>query len=831
MDLGELELELEMNSLKSGIKRDLVEAELLEKRGEVAQWTPYQRLIKGGLGMVSGVLRSALEDTSGPHVTMLRHLDPDLLAYAGLWGAVNGIAQGKDVRGVTLLIAGLLEDQLWTEALEAQDPKQFARVWRHVRVQQNAPRNRKKALRPLAEKVELEWVRWTRDLSMRVGAFVLNGVLRAGLCVLRKGEEGVEFLDLSSDARAAFDDVRQEASWLRPVNMPMVVAPKPWRGVTDGGYTTRRMQELNPLVRGLRGAHRTLLEDTIASNKLNTMFTSINAIQATPWRVNGALLDIVTQAFERGMEIEGFPRSEALALPEPPAGNWEALAIKEQKRLRRERDKVRKRNTTIDGQKVTLNTDLKTARTLVDLDQFWIPHNVDFRGRVYPLCQFNQQRGDYVRSMLEFAEGKELTPEGLRWLMIHVANCGDFEKVSKKSFDDRVKWCEENSSRIGSIVLYPFQDLWWTCADKPFQFLRACIELVNYWSTEGHGVPFVSHLPIDIDGSNSGLQHYSALLRSEHDGKFVNLIPQEVPADIYAEVARRVEAAAKLSEEPEAKLWLDFGITRKIVKRNVMTFPYSSSTFGFREQIMSDIMLPLEDEVVDGKRPSHPFGEDGGWKAAGWLAVHVYRAVTATVASASGAMTWLKKVAGALASEGKGLVYDSPVGFPVHHAYTEYTSKRVELFLFDREMDVVDANAKDVVKDEGVYRRIRSTIRVAPTRTLVKSRQRSAVSPNVIHSMDGAHLMLTALAAFNQGVTSFSLVHDSFGCHASNMPTLFRVVREQMVGMYSKYDPITEIHSRACAELSAKGQKKIAKLPERGSLDLHLILDSQFAFA
>jgi DNA-directed RNA polymerase len=97
--------------------------------------------------------------------------------------------------------------------------------------------------------------------------------------------------------------------------------------------------------------------------------------------------------------------------------------------------------------------------------------------------------------------------------------------------------------------------------------------------------------------------------------------------------------------------------------------------------------------------------------------------------------------------------------------------------------------------------------------------------------MDASHLMLTTLAACRKGVPSFSLIHDSFGCHASHMPTLFETVRTEMVEMYTNYDPLDVIKRSAEAVLSEKGRAKITGVPEKGTLDLNLITQSDYAFA
>ena len=106
-----------------------------------------------------------------------------------------------------------------------------------------------------------------------------------------------------------------------------------------------------------------------------------------------------------------------------------------------------------------------------------------------------------------------------------------------------------------------------------------------------HGDEFVSRITVAMDGSCSGIQHFSAMLRDEKGGAAVNLVPQELPADVYRAVAEKVieqanwqaengeedsikhnaDGVAYLNEGSKtiAQQWLKFGITRKVTKRSV----------------------------------------------------------------------------------------------------------------------------------------------------------------------------------------------------------------------------------------------------------------------
>lgn len=74
---------------------------------------------------------------------------------------------------------------------------------------------------------------------------------------------------------------------------------------------------------------------------------------------------------------------------------------------------------------------LNIARSYSKLDCFFYPHNLDFRGRVYPVPpHLNHIGNDLSRGMLMFAEGKKLGEGGLKWLKIHCANLMGKDKAT-----------------------------------------------------------------------------------------------------------------------------------------------------------------------------------------------------------------------------------------------------------------------------------------------------------------------------------------------------------------------------------------------------------------
>jgi DNA-directed RNA polymerase len=110
----------------------------------------------------------------------------------------------------------------------------------------------------------------------------------------------------------------------------------------------------------------------------------------------------------------------------------------------------------------------------------------------------------------------------------------------------------------------------WMTADKPWQAL-ACIFEIEQARRTG-----MSSLPVSVDGSNSGLQHFSAMLRDELGAKLVNLGPSLAPSDIYEDVAKWVKIALddtlRSGDTPEDDHlgWIG-KVDRKLCKRGTMT--------------------------------------------------------------------------------------------------------------------------------------------------------------------------------------------------------------------------------------------------------------------
>ena len=834
-ELLAFQMESEKDQLEAGKKRFLKQQDRIEQDKGFGARDDVSKVIKGCLPKVSQALLRFLSSKGTKAKFYINLLDIDLVSLIALTGCFNGVQRQSTLNTLTVNLGKMVEAEVWGHALQSKDKRLYGRLVNRATKTHGAITYRHKALRATAAKEGHHPVSWDVDLRAKVGEPLLNAVLQSCPEVFElydaqsnNGKHTLKHIGITAQASDLLASISEVQGWMHPSFKPMLVPPKPWTSFYTGAYATKDLSSKVQLIRTNDQDHVELVKEAINNGSMTKCLEALNTIQETPWAINQPILDLVRWAWENNVLIEGLPLNQHFPSPPHPKP-WETMNENEQKAWRIRAAKVALKNRGIDGDRVTMLGDLSVAESLRAADRFYLPHSLDFRGRVYAVPSFNGQRSDHIRAMLRFADGLPLGDSGAYWLAVHLANCGDFDGISKGTLDARFAWTIDNEDTITAVASNPYDtvDLW-RRADKPFQFVAACIEYAGFLE---QGITYISYLPIALDGSNSGLQHYSASLRSS-EGSLVNLIPSDKPADLYQSVADLTvkameEDAAKGSDI--AKLCLANGVTRKLVKRNAMTFSYSSGEYGFKQQHMTDLMEPLGLKVLSGELQEHPYGEDGGFEAAGYIAKKTYKAITSLVSDATSGMKFFQKCAASLAHEGKGLTWVTPTGLPVTHRYTEWDTKAVKMFLYDKTIPVIGMGKEDKVEDGDVLKQVRLTIRTKPTERINKAKAKSAVAPNVIHSLDASHLMLTVLKAKEQGIKHFSLIHDSFGTHAANTSDFFYIIREAFVEMYENYCPYEEIQQRTLDALD--NQTKVPALPQKGELNVQDVQYSLYAFA
>lgn len=659
---------------------------------------------------------------------------------------------------------------------------------------------------------------WDDKEQLQLGMKLLElaadatGLFEVTLYHKRRGKtvKSEQRFEITDKARSWLENQHERCELLDPLPQPMVVPPRPWTTPTDGGY-------LEPPIgnRLVRSYTRPYL-DELKNLDIEPIYRAVNLVQNTAWRINRRVLDVMDRIAQDGGGLAGFPLRDPEPLPVRPAEADKDPSVEAD--WKRTAAQVHARNARGVSKRTAVAQQLWVARKLLDYPAIYYPHDLDWRGRVYPVPQAgpHPQAGDTGRSLLEFSEGKPLGPSGARWLAIHVANVFGVDKVS---FDDRVAWVERHRAAIIDSAIDPLDgQRFWTTADKPWAALAACFEWAGYVE---QGDKFISHLPIAIDGSNSGLQHLTALLRDAEAAPHVNLVQADKPGDIYALVAAKAQALADSSNDPQARPWQGGKITRGLVKRPCMTYVYSATAFGMTDQIVKEL-----DELDDLARakgaPPHLPGADN-FDAARWLARQLFKLIEETVPAARDAMNWLKSTAKVMNKVDLPLWWTTPAGLPVLQRYPKARTKKTEVTFRGKRMQLSLA-------DEPAHS-FSDFLEGTGGRYLNSREALDGIAPNFVHSLDAAHLMLTVIAASEKGITDIAVIHDSFGTHAAETDRLSRLLRETFVAMYAS-DPLAQFRTEVLGQVDDdKLRAKVPQLPGKGGFDLREVLDATYMFA
>lgn len=850
-ELAAEELKLELESYNNGSERYIKRLESNIEREEITHDAALKPVVQTLIPIVSDYIRSWVDKQDkkngrrSAQYPVLKMLNPDQVAFIGIKLALSKLVKNEliTVQNIGSAIGRALEEELRFNRLRAYEEDFLKRVvgGTNKRVGTNYKRvyltsTEQHIIEQSEGKVE-EWERWSNAGAISLGILVLEFIItstglfeREIVNVRGKSHSEIRITKVYKDKLLgrAFT-----LSSISPIYQPMVVPPKPWTSISSGGYYTKSRSPLSFL----------RINNKEALNRYNDVylepvFNAVNTAQDTAWRINSKVLEVIETVYQWDNPIGGIPGGLEIELPprikgmdeDTPEGRkllkvWKKECVPV---YRREKSRISKRLSTefIVGQ----------ANKFNKYTAIYFPHNLDFRGRIYAVpVALNPQGNDLCKGLLTFANGKAIGERGFYFLKIHGANCAGEDKVS---FDERIKWIHDHEDMIIGCATDPYNNQQWADMDSPFMFLAFCFE---YLQVKLHGLTYRSSLPVSFDGSNSGAQHFSAMLRDDVGAKAVNLLPSDRPHDIYQIVADKVveklnadvgNGTKNKSETIEdrdggvyekikygtaalANQWLKYGVTRKVTKRPVMTVVYSATKYGFSDQIMEDTVRPAIDT---GK--GYMFIEPR--QACQYMADLVWTVCHEVIAAAMNAMEWLKAAAKLLAKQvkdGDKIIKDTlpvfwvtPDGFPVWQCYYKQMKVSILTLIHGKE-----ARAK-VSEDD--------------TSTINASKQSSGVAPNFVHSMDASHLRITVNHAKTKyNVTSFSLVHDSFGTCAADAEYLFNSIRESFVEMYEHNDVIQDFYYQFESQLHESQLADMPMIPTKGTFDIKLILESLYCFA
>jgi DNA-directed RNA polymerase len=785
-----------------------------DAEGSESTLPPGLQLIKASIEPTALVIDKFIEDglagMASRSVGVVRFMDqfPDrnMLAYITAQAVFNHMGRQATIQAASLAVAVALEDCLNFDDMKKSEPALYKQLIKKLEHSKDS-RHRHIVLRVQQKYAGIKPITWGLPEKMRLGSTLIHLFAQAtGLVQITKYHRGVndtpEILEPTEETLKWLEEAHARCAMLTPPWMPMVVKPLRWNGPYGGGYLTKQLRF--PLI---KKANRNYLDD-LKQHEMPLVLEALNALQETPWSINKGILNVMREVWDGGGRLGKLPSRDKTELP-PKTFNEENPDPEELKAWKKKAAVVYEENIRMRSKRVGMSSKLWLGEKFAEFEEFYFVHNLDWRGRAYPMATFlNPQGGDADKALLQFARSVPLGEHGARWLAIHGANTFGVDKVS---FDSRADWVEEHHDQILECALNPLDgSRWWADADSPYMFLAFCYEwlaLSLHVNAGGEQEKFLSSLPCSWDGTCNGLQNFSALLRDEVGGAVVGLVPTDKPCDIYTAVAQASDALITTDAAQGVELGIKWKgkMSRKLAKPNTMTVPYGATPRGMADQI-DGVFRKMANEA---QQAGQPLDFQFNMFDSQYIAKKNYEAIGNVVVAARLAMDWLREAAKVVASDGLPIRWVTPSGLLVLQDYREFLGKRLDF-------DVAGKRCQMMLKLEGDK--------------LDRRKQSAGISPNFVHSLDAAHMMRTVSYCLHEGVTDFAMIHDSYGTHAGNAETLRYQLRRAFVDQYSA--PVLEdFRNQMVDQLTPELAAKVPPLPPMGNLDLEQVMHSEYFFA
>ena len=780
---------------------------------------------------------------------------PEVMALVGLRTILDGVATERTgLTGIAMEIGRTCEHEQQVRLWEAADRELFEVVQNHLRRSDATSGHRRRVninrFNHLREtgKLQVEWQRWTQEEQLRVGLTLLDIVVQTtGVFEVQPDPTHVWKKGSKKGPKSVLVVKEGFSSWLTdafrtlevrsPVFKPTIIPPKPWTNTREGGYWTEYVRTPRLIrFKAHQEAQKEWAADEYEAIDMPLVYEAINWLQDRPWRINRRVLDVANEVWHHSLGLGDIPLKESVERPRrPPEADTDEEVEKQWKRATSE---AIRRDMKRLAEELRMERLLDVAHEFSHEEEFFFPHMMDFRGRMYPIPVGLQPQGDdLARGLLEFADGKEVLAEsgGGEWLAIHLSGCWGFDKAS---YEDRIAWVREKEDLWRRIAADPLGNTEWAVTkgpfkvDKPWCALAAIFEWVGYLDS---GEAFISHIPVSVDGTCNGIQHLSAMTRDEVAGRHVNLVPGEKPRDIYKFVAGRLQERLEDIEKglgvnaPHARYWLDLcnrDLPRGLTKRQVMVLPYGGTKDSFFEYTREwlDENDPLPEGLDFKSEATRAMLQERSQRVA-FLVGHLWDTVKSVVSGGMEVMEWLQKTAKVTTKGNQPIFWTTPSGFVVRHFYGQLKEKMVETAL------------------DGQRVQLRLGVQTAD---LDAPSQLRGIAPNFVHSLDASALALSLIAARERKLAGFTAVHDAYGTHAADMWALFHILREAFVLVHSENMLVEfrkgcslvvsgfllagqpELDFEKATELASE---QLPALPSMGRLDLGDVLSSDYFFA
>ena len=246
-------------------------------------------------------------------------------------------------------------------------------------------------------------------------------------------------------------------------SLPMIYPPMPWKTSQIGGYYLRQTSFSKVFSEHIEA------KNSYNNCDINVVMKALDQLGSIGWRINQKVLDLVEYTWANGGGVASIP-------PRFNENFIDKESIKNKSfNQKLELLKESQSNREMHSLRCDFNIKLRIAKDYSKVREFYFPHNIDYRGRCYPISpHLNHIGNDLCRGMLEYSDSKPLGEEGLRWLKIHLANVIGNDKLP---LDGRAEYIDSIIDIVHKCAEDPYNNDWWHDVDNPWQTIAVMFEL------------------------------------------------------------------------------------------------------------------------------------------------------------------------------------------------------------------------------------------------------------------------------------------------------------------------------------------------------------------
>ena len=664
---------------------------------------------------------------------------------------------------------------------------------------------------------------------------------------LSLSEEGLKHRDLIQAAQ----DERAYEAW------PMVHPPLEWvfnaegEVAERGGYLTLHPGKYSTVIRSNKG--------TIPSE---AALKALHRMQSVPMQINPFIYETMKGLLGKSREIGKFRTFERDSwddthrpLIDPQV--WEDK-FDENRNIRPEYKKAisllkdwhQNREVAFKESMAPLRI-LKVAARFCMAERFYLPTYFDNRLRMYYMPDtLNPQGSDHQKSLLQFADGVEVTAENYDAvrgdLLVTMANCASMDtgngvKSDKLPIEGRWQWAFKLASELEQEAKDPisYQSVWTEC-DEPFQFLAA---LREYYEIFVWGTSTTAKVPNGRDATNSGSQILGGIIRDPKTCFYCNVTTTygdqeaKAPQDLYGVVAEEARALLRSDvwvsgevqssntrkakriqelhdngiENPELRVGPSgFNIPPAVVTRKVAKRPSMCTAYGASWRSKNAYVSDELDSCF-----KHPNGQKASLCEKIIVTNSLIKGQEVAFPNMERLNKWFKKFAGACLKADMELVHwKTPNGSFIVQEYREPNVERVCTYAMG------GAKYFKAIQDgAGKYREGVSHISFLAgySDEIKTSKTQTALAANWTHSHD-ATLVQNTIGDWED---DFFVVHDCFYGPAGTMEAMCKKAREEFYSLITS-EPLQRLVDTCGVDVP---------LPPTFDAPIEQVLDNPFTFS